>query len=184
MAADGPGAGDDIDSALVELTDRSRRQAAVTERRRHHWLTQRAREEGTFPGALVDLSEANRNVTLALRSGRTIKGRLTSIGEDFVVVSAGHHHVVPLRALVAVRDEPGTRGSIGDRAVPDERSMADALVDLVPIGSTLAAQLEGGHDVTGTAESVGRDLIVVRNDDGVSTYVAVARLTCLNVAGP
>lgn len=185
MAEDGERPEDGFDAALVELTDRSRRQGAAEQRRRHHWLVQQAGEEGTFLGTLLDLGEAGRRVSLGLVSGRRLQGTVVAIGSDFVVLlSARLRFVVPLAALAMVHDEPGARGSLGDRALPDDRCLADALVDLAPPGSTVQVQAGGDHHVVGTVTSVGRDLVVVRNSDGTHSYLAVPALISLALETP
>ncbi len=61
--------------------------SAIAERRRAHWLGVSATESSSFRGLLIDVAEAGIPVGLTMSHGKVLRGRVTSVGVDFVIVN-------------------------------------------------------------------------------------------------
>lgn len=174
---DAPGsAPDPIDRELRSLLDRSRADDAVAERRRRSALRRQAAESGTFVGSVIDLAEQGVIVTVVAGDGHHARGRIRSVGADFVglVDEGGDTVLVCLDSASMLRAEPGTARTLGDRSARASATLMDVLV-----GETdreLAVRTIWNEAVTGTLESAGSDLLVLRSA-GRPIYLARRGIT-------
>lgn len=168
-----------FDAELRNLTDEQRSTAAAAARRREHWLRQQATEEGSFGGVLLDLGERELLLALSTRSGRTLRGVIWTIGTDFVGLRApgGEGALVPLGAITAIRPEPGSTPTVGDRLVQVDASLSAVLRNLAAERPWVALHTVTGAGLAGELRSVGQDLLVLRSEAGEITYVPLATVS-------
>jgi small nuclear ribonucleoprotein (snRNP)-like protein len=187
----GPGSGPEVgdsdgsvDAALVQLTDDQRAADAVEARRREQALRQQSAESGCFGGVLTDLAERGDPVSIATVSGRVLRGTVTSMGPDHLLLQtpAAERSLVVTSAITSVRTAPGGRSTVGDREVRGERPLTAVLADLATERPPVVVHLVSGEAVAGTLWSSGRDLLSVRTVDRTMTYVATAAISDLLVS--
>ncbi|MEO6629664.1 MAG: hypothetical protein ABIP03_13985 [Aquihabitans sp.] len=172
------------DSELQIFTDDQRRSDAARARRREHWLRQQADEDGTFTGVLVDLAEQRRLLVAQTKAGRTLRGTVRTIGADFVELRTvtGDTTYLALGAVMSLRPEPGTVDTSGDRAVVLAATLDVAISELAADRPRVSLHTLGGEHHAGLLWTVGRDLLTVRTNDGVATYVPLTALNDLLLA--
>ena len=195
---DGDGDGDVVDDFVGDAADNltgldrwvadGRSAEAARRRSRERWLAQQAREEATLLGVFADLAERDASVTLHLRSGRPVAGRVRVVGHDFVAVATGERRgergsdlLVALGQVTAVRTRPGAATASGDRSLRSRLTLAEAVIRLVAERERVVLTLVGDHHVVrGTLWSVGQDVVVVRLDDepapAPSVYIPLAAI--------
>ncbi len=178
MAPDGAGGGaSSFDHDLRALGDDERALAAARARRRQHWLEQQAAEEGSLRGVLLDLGERTVLLAVSTIGGRTLRGTIARIGHDFVVLLApeGGRALVAIGAVTVVRPEPGSHPvPVGDRAVVVDTSLGAELSALAAERPWVSVRTRAGDAVTGVLRGTGRDVLVLRGDDGEPAYVPLA----------
>jgi len=161
------------DELLAEVADRSRREAA------------RIR--------LVDRLRGNIGAKVAMRlAGEDVRGRLTRVGADWVLLDAGPgaEILVPLAAIIRVQGlstrsaEPGSEGAVTARLGLGHvlRTLARNRAEVVVVG------IDGSRR-TGRIDRVGADhLELTAHEAGEPSrvrevqYVAFAGLACLRAA--
>lgn len=161
------------DAALQAMIDRQRRADAAGERRREHWLSRQAAEEGTLAGVLTDLGERAEPVAVATVARRTLHGLVTTVGVDFVGLIGPTDEVllVPLDAVTTVRAEPGGRITLGDRTVHAAATLDVTLSGFAVDRPRIVLHTWAGEAVSGDLWEVGRDLVVVRGSASGRAYV-------------
>lgn len=181
--ADGGTARGPVDRALQDLTDDTRALDAAADRRRQQSLRRQAAASGTWRGTLVDLAERGVLVACSTGPGRSLRGRIGTIGLDFVGLTApnGQRVLVALAAVGSVRPEPGTGTTIGDRRVTQDRTLAAALADLADEDRAVIVHTIAGDAVSGTLRTVGVDVVSVRPAGAAEVYVALATVTDVTV---
>jgi hypothetical protein len=139
---------------------------AVRRRTDERWLLQQAAEEGTFGGVLADLAERRAHVAVHTRSGGRHFGRIDVVGVDFVGVhgAAGSEALVALAAVSSLRTWPGEPGTLGDRTVSTQLSLAEVLARLAGERERVMVVHEKDHALNGTLQSVGDDVVVLALD--------------------
>lgn len=151
-----------MDRELRSLVDRSRVDDAVAERRRRSALRRQAAESGSFVGSVIDLAEQGVIVTVVSGDGHRARGRIRSIGADFIglVDDHGETVLVCLDSASMVRAEPGTARTLGDRTPRASATLMDVL--LTETEREVTVRTIWNETVTGTLETVGSDLVVLR----------------------
>ncbi|MDQ2650404.1 MAG: hypothetical protein M3Z03_12745 [Actinomycetota bacterium] len=161
---------------------------AARSRARRHWLRSAAEEEATMAGVLLDLAERGATVAVTTRVGRRHHGRLVLVGDDFLVLRAGAHRHVVLRAgtVGTVRSTADATAPIGDRAVRSDRHLQEVLVALAAERLAAAIVLDNGDLVTGEVRSMGQDVVVLQSDGPSSpvTYLALDAIVEVTLDGP
>lgn len=174
-------AGDRRPDPFAELADESRAEDAVRRRVQERWLRHQAAEEATLVGALVDLAESRRDVSLRSRSGRTYRGVVSTVGGDFVVV--GDDAWVRLAAVVAVRFDAAVSSSwplsvdavAGERGAPRDTLLTGALSSLVgDRPAVVVVPLDGEPALRGELVGVGVDVLTLVLDGDVASRCVVA----------
>jgi hypothetical protein len=171
--------GGPIEAELRAVTDEARVADAAAARRRKRWLLQQASEESRFAGVLLDLGEREQLLAVTTRTGRTVRGVVRTIGEDFVGLRApsGEGTIVPLAAITSVRAEPGALPALGDRLVRLDTGLATVLHDLAAERPWVSLHLACGGRMAGELHSVGRDLLVLCSPNGTAIYVPLATVS-------
>lgn len=169
------------DRDLQDLTDRARADDAALARRRRRSLLQQAGEDGTVAGVLADLAERGRAVALHTRAGRSVRGTVDALGDDYVALVGprGDTSLVPTESITGLRPEPGTRSTVGDRAPRWASSWRGVLADLAFDHPTVALYTVGDDRVPGRLWTVGRDVLAIRGDDASDTYVPLGSINDL-----
>ncbi|MCB0976708.1 MAG: hypothetical protein KDB02_04550 [Acidimicrobiales bacterium] len=170
-----------LDRELQELTDRTRAENAASARRHQRSLLSQASEEGTFRGVLVDLAERQVSVAVHTSAGRILQGTIRALGSDYVglIGTRDDPTLVPLRSVTGLRPEPGTRPTVGDRSQRWASSWNAALVDLVADRPLVSLHTSGGDRIQGRLWTVGQDVVAVRLQPGVSSYVPIEAINDL-----
>jgi hypothetical protein len=176
---------DEIDRWAAEARAREAADARVRER----WLRAQAEEGAQMAQVLAGLAERGATVVVTTIAGRSVVGRLASVGQDFVRVAttAGSTSLVPFSALAWLREPPGDRRRPDPAVGPDPSPFADdggppgaaALVDLLAQAAAVRPRVtvhSNGASVTGDLRSVGIDMAVVQTDGDPPglTYVRLA----------
>lgn len=147
---------------------------AAHARARAAWLARQAEEEATFVGVLVDLAERERPVTIEMAGGRRHQGGLRLVGGDFCCIRTprGVHVLVRYDAVASVRPAPHDEGPVGDRLLAPIADLHGALTALARTGARVAVlPTAAAAPLSGEVRSVGRDVVVLRLDDGRVAYV-------------
>ncbi len=170
--------GEGIGARLERWAADARVELAARRRARERWLRQQAEEEANFAGVLLDLGEKGVEVALHTRAGRVHRGRVGVVGADFVGLLPPHgasagggagEVLVALDGVSSVRLGAGDRPVTGDRVVASRLSLAEVITGLAAEREKVVLVLaDGGEAVTGTLQSVGQDVVVVRLDEGSS----------------
>lgn len=170
---------DRFDSDLRALTDLQRANDAADQRRREHWLRQQSAEEGTFAGVLLDLGEREQLLALSTATGRTLRGVIRTIGTDFVGLRSptGEGALVPLRTITAIRPEPGSGPTVGDRVVQVDASLSNVLSNLATERPWVSVHTLCGTGLAGELRAVGQDLLVLRSGAEGTTYVPIGTVS-------
>jgi hypothetical protein len=136
----------------AESWERAEREAEVADRTRS--------EVGRLTLMSRLRSSEGRDISLRLRGGVTISGRLVRLGVDWMLLSCPHEVVVPLRGIAAVANlpfdavSPHGLGEVASRLTLSSvfRAMA---VDRVRI----TVLLDDQTSVSGTPDRVGQDFV-------------------------
>lgn len=174
MDAPPPG---DLVGDLTRWLAEQRADAAAAARTRERWLRQAAEEDTLLAGVLLDLSERGATVVVHGVSGRTHRGQVRGVGEDFVAVRTAQADVL-LRhdAVVAIRADGVPVGG-SDRAHALDLGLAEAVAALAGERPRVLVVTTDGTGMAGELRSAGRDLLTLRLDDGAGTvYVPLASL--------
>ncbi|CAN5733752.1 hypothetical protein BH10ACT1_BH10ACT1_00510 [soil metagenome] len=172
------GGSDGFEADVRSLTDQQRAADAADARRREHSLRAQAAEDGTFAGVLVDLAERGQQLAVSTLAGRVVRGVVHAVGADFVALRSpgGEEGLVPLDAVTAVRAEPGSTPTVGDRAVQVLATLAGSLAELAVDRPWISLHTRQGEAVVGQLRRAGRDVLSVRTDGGATTYLPLANL--------
>jgi hypothetical protein len=151
----------------VDLADEAAHEAAVRARAGERQLKARAAELANWAGTLRDLAEREVGVVLTGRSGRTHRGVLVAVAEDYVAMRlpAGQTVAVAGDAVASVRPEPGlaTAPAMGDRDRAQDRTLLELIDRAAEERRRVAVAVEGAADVMqGTLVGVGEDVLSLR----------------------
>src|SRR5690606_19762096 len=101
------------------------------------------------------------------------------IGTDYVGLRApnGERVLVSMDAMTAVRAEPGTGATVGDRLSSVGSSLVVALGELAGGRHWISLHTTAGEGAAGYVRSVGRDVVTLEGDVSSLTYIPVARVS-------
>lgn len=159
---------------------------AATSRSRARSLLQQASEDATFVGTLVDLAERGEELSVVTAAQSTVVGHIAAVGRDFlaIVARSGRTSFIPLRAIAAVRAQPGTRIAVvaGERGAPLDASLA-AVVSELAAERMRVHVTTAGHSIAGQLRASGDDVVVVLAEGAqpVPTYVPLTSVVELAV---
>ena len=179
---DGPSAGDLVGDLTRWLAEQ-RADAAAAARARERWLRQAAEEEALVAGVLLDLAERAAVVAIQGVAGRTHRGRVRGVGEDFVALRTARADVLlPYDAIVAIRPEGRAPGG-ADRAQALDLSLAEAVAAVAGSRPRVLVIGRDGSGLAGQLRSVGRDVLVLRLAEAAAgvAYVPLASVAELTV---
>jgi hypothetical protein len=175
MSEDGDLVGD-ITRWLAE----QRADAAAASRARERWLRQAADEEALVAGVLLDLAERAATVVVQGVAGRTHRGVVRAVGEDFVALRTGGGDVLlPFDAIGALRADGGPTGG-GDRAHALDIAFAEAVAAVSGDRPRVLVVSRDGSGLSGELRSVGRDVATLRLADA-TYYVPLASVAELAI---
>jgi len=101
-------------------------------------------------------------VNLQVTGVGAVAGRLTRMGADWVLVSAGDEIVVAVAAVAAVVNLPlDADASVAQRSLASRVPLTTALRAMARDRSVVQIVLRDGATVTGTPDRVGRDFLDV-----------------------
>lgn len=168
------------DDPSLELLDAATHEAASRSRAARRDLAARAAELATWRGTLHDLAEARRPLALQLRDGRRHDGHLRAVALDHVILAArnGTTVLVPLGAVAAIHLSPEAvpRAASGDREQPQDRTLLEALVDLLEVDAEVAVGV-GTTPITGHVVGAGEDVLTLRTAGGGTVVVPTVAVT-------
>ncbi len=173
------------DTALAAWLSEARVDLAGAERRRERWLRQRAEDEATLHGALVDAVE--RGVPIRLRLRPTGWERLTvrGVAAGFCIVDTATGPGVVAVAAIGALDLGGLGPPAGDRSDDGglvDLALGEALALLLDERPEVAVwTLDAADPVRGELVAVGSDVLTVRAPERtlVVPLAALARLVVL-----
>lgn len=178
MSGDG-GPGDLVDDIERWLAEQ-RADAAAASRARERWLRQAADEEAVVAGILLDLAERAATVVLQGVAGRTHRGVVRAVGEDFVALRTGNGDVLlPFDAVTAIRAE-GAPVAGGERAHALDVSFAEAVAAVGGDRPRVLVVARDGSGMSGELRAVGRDVATLRVAEATS-YVPLASVAELAI---
>ena len=154
---------------LARWAGEARAEEAAAERVEQRLLEQIAAEEATFAGVCLDLAERTAPVVVRTVAGRTHRGRVITVGRDFLVVrdQGGPPLLLALGAVASVRLGPGERAGTAPsgRAAAFEAGLAAVLAGVAPERPRVQVLSAGEQQpVTGELRTGGRDVAAVRLD--------------------
>jgi hypothetical protein len=155
---------DDLDAWAAE----ARAQEAALARSRTRWLRQQADDGADFTSVLVELSERGTDVAIDTARGGVVRGRITTVGRDFVAVAGQRARVmfVASVAVVAVRplEQTGSTLSV-DRRHPVDDTLAAAVTRAAADRPRVVVHTSGASaPLAGELRSCGRDVMTVVAD--------------------
>lgn len=168
----------------VRLLDDARHAQAVADRAQRRLLTEADDQDATFLGSLEEVAETGAVVVLETTVGRRIRGTITQLSGDHVVLEGDHGTAwVRLRAITVLRVDRNTvvRAGGGERARRQDVPLSEALRALVEDRSDVDVVFDGGTSVRGTALAVGRDVLTLRNPATGERALAYLQRACLVV---
>lgn len=182
MDTPGPAGGGDLVADLTRWLAEQRADAAAAARARERWLRQAADEEAVVAGVLLDLAERADAVVAQGVAGRSHRGRVRGVGEDFVALrTASSDVLLPYSSVLAIRAEGRPLGG-SDRARTLDLTFAEAVAAIAAERPRVLVVGRDGAGLAGELRSAGRDVLTLRLADGAGTvYVPVAALAELTV---
>lgn len=170
---------------FLALSDAAAQDAVVAERRRLREQLDRAAEVATWVGALRDLAESRRPVTVLVAGGRSRRGMVTAIGADVLVVTvgSGDRLLVRLDTVRAVYVGSPVTGA-ADAAVPAPARGHRGPASTRRFLAVLAGELESDPEVSlwldavadplrGRVLGVGEDVLSLRLGGGAGVVAQV-----------
>lgn len=170
----------------VELTDDAVHAAALRERAQAQDRAAQAARLASWVGTLRDLAERRLPVVVSATSGRRHRGSLVGLAADHLALEApdGRLVLIALDTIRLLRPEPGQRvgTAMGDRAVPVDRTLADALDRFAEARAPVTIVL---RDVVEPIEAVpiavGEDVVTLRVDHAGTAFAPLAAVAELIV---
>jgi hypothetical protein len=172
----------DLVGDLTRWLAEQRADAAAAARARERWLRQAADEDALLSGVLLDLAERGATVVVQGTTGRTHRGQVRGVGEDFLALRTAQADVL-LRhdAVVAIRADGVPVGG-SDRAHALDLGLGEAVAALAGERPRVLLVTRDGTGLAGELRSAGRDVLTLRLDDGAGTvYVPLAALAEVTV---
>lgn len=159
----------DLLDHLARWAGEVRAEEAAADRAQQRLLAQMAAEEASFAGVCLDLAERAAAVVIRTVAGRTHRGRVLTVGRDFLVVrDAGGPPVLLAMACVAsVRLGPGEQAGAAPsgRTGALDSALAAVLAGVAPERPRVQVMAAGDPQaVTGELRTGGRDVAGVRLD--------------------
>lgn len=178
---------DDGDALVADLTRylaEQRADAAAASRAREHWLRQAAAEEAMVAGVLLDLAERATTVAVQGVGGRTHRGTVRAVGEDFAALrTPAGDLLVRFDVIVAIRADDDV-AAVGDRAAALDMAFSEAVAAVAGDRPRVLVVARDGSGMAGELRSVGRDVVTLRLADAASTaYVPLASIAELTIVG-
>lgn len=175
MDPDAPDAGDLVAELAAYLAEQ-RADAAAASRARERWLRQAAAEEARVAGVLLDLAERAATVAVQGVGGRTHRGVVRAVGEDFAALRTGAGDVlVAYAAMAAIRPE-GAAVAGSDRAQALDLGLAEALAAVAGTRPRVLVVARDGTGLAGELRSAGIDVLALAVDGGAQVFVPTAAI--------
>lgn len=154
-----------FDAELGRLTDDARRAKASDLRRKRSDRAVAASLSATFRGTLIELMETAAPAVFLTRTGGTIRGSVSELGPDVVVITStgSTRTVLRIGAIDGVREQGGghDRHSVDLSEGVEFGSLLDAMAE---DRARLSVTLASANRVMGVIERVGMDQLVLRLD--------------------
>ena len=182
--AGGVPAPDDFLGQLARWSAADRVARAAAERARTRSLEDQSAAAATWSGLLLDLAEAQAQVTIGLGPELKVTGRLVGTARDFIVVETRAPVMVRTDAISWIAPSSGTDAPArpgGRRRPPLEISLAGALDALAGERSPVVVRA-GGQSLTGFLLACGEEVVTIRAEAGRKpVYVPVRAVTCVEL---
>lgn len=170
----------DLVGDITRWLAEQRADAAAASRARERWLRQAAAEEMVVAGVLLDLAERAATVVLQGVAGRTHRGVVRAVGEDFVALRTGTGDVLlPFDAITTIRAEGAPTGG-GERAPALDVGFAEAVAAIGGDRPRVLVVARDGSGLSGELRAVGRDVATVRVAE-TTCYVPLASVAELAI---
>lgn len=170
----------------VELTDDAAHGAALRERAEARGRAAHAARLASWTGTLRDLAERRLPVVVSAAGGRRHRGALIGLATDHLALQApdGRLVLIALDTVRVLRAEPGqvVGMAMGDRQVPVDRTLADALDRFAEARAPVTIVLRDVVEpIEATPIAVGEDVLTLRIDQAGTAFVPVAAVAALIV---
>lgn len=155
-----------FDTHLTDLTDGARRAEAARERLRRSDRALAAALSGTFAGTLTELAETRAPVNVMTRTGSSIRGTVTALGPDVVVVSPadGQNRVLIRRLAIEAVIEHGPGHDRDVEVIDSGPELAELLDEYSEDNDRLALTMSSGNRLMGSVQRVGIDQMIIQLD--------------------
>lgn len=153
---------------------------AAAARWRRHWLRRQLSEETSLAGVLVAASGTGHRVGLATVTGQRVRGRVTEVGADVVVLdSEGTTVLVALDAVAEVEAPAGA----ARRSRTSRRTLAETL-RVVDRGTEVGVVTRAGGDLRrGRLAAVGDDVATIEPvSGGTPLHLALGAVVMVRVS--
>lgn len=172
----------------VELVDDAAHDAALRERGEARGRDAHAARLASWVGTLRDLAERRLPVVLSVTGGRRHRGSLVGVATDHLALQApdGRLVLIALDTVRLLRPEPGRRvgTAMGDREVPVDRTLADALDRFADACAPVTLVLRDVVEpLDGTPLAVGEDVLTLRTSSVGTAFVPLAAVAELIITG-
>ncbi len=159
-----------FDAGLEALNDAARREEAARVRQQKEDRQLAAALSGTFAGTLVELAETGSVVTVQTRTGATIRGEITGLGPDVVMLRiTDDSHAVLRRLSIEGLREPTVGHDRHVEEITEGPELAEILDDYSNEGQRLAFTLSTGNRIMGHVDRVGLDQVIITLDGDSDT---------------
>ena len=178
---------DDFLAELARWSAADRVSRAAAERSRTRSLHGQSAADATWAGLLVDLAEARAEVTVSIRTGMKVSGRLMATARDFVVLEnrSGAPVMLSTDAISCLAPSAGTSTADrpgGGRRPRLELSLAGALDALAGERAPVVVWA-GPESVTGSVVACGEDLVTIRAEGATQrrVYLPLGSVMCVEL---
>ncbi|MGY6500309.1 MAG: hypothetical protein ACXIVQ_05340 [Acidimicrobiales bacterium] len=171
------------DPGLEAWADTLRVDAAAQLRRRERWLARQAADDASLAGVLVDHAENGTTVAVGTVAGSRHVGRAVGAGRELLVLAGPHCRVlIEVGAITTVQAVTGERAPVpdpmGHRSGACDTTLCDVLALAVAGRPDVTLVARSGQLTSGELVAVGRDVVMVRPDDGGALiYAPVSSLS-------
>lgn len=155
-----------FDRGLQAIADEERR--AISAQHRLQRADRRMADglSGTFLGTLVELADACAPVTVLTRTDATIRGTITAIGPDAIIVQTSKNasDVLLRRSAIVGVLEPGAGHDRTIDEIPTGPSFVALLDRFGDTNERIAVTTANSNQIMGRIERVGEDQLVITLD--------------------
>lgn len=170
---------DPADRELRSLLWAGEHQLRVDERRRRHELERQACEASTVRGALSALAAAGTRVAVGTERSTLPPSQIVELGLDYVVLAAdGVARLLPVASVASIQAVGRGGEPLADAGV--RLDLTERLAELAALRLPVRVDA-GAAGASGRLHQAGREVLVLRRDDGVDVVVSNRAVVVIEV---